>query len=344
MSPLLLTPPASGPARTKVGIKFMSEVSRRLEEAVSVVLANMPEEGEPSRRAKRDIDVAFMEIMRLIAPRVRFFTRQYGLTAHADDAEQCCAIAVHRAIQAYDPDKATFTTFVNWQIKGELQSLRFRLMADQRPSAKKVSATTISLHTPVSDEDSEAATLETLIRDEEAEDYAEAGASDFLADRAREAALDDYVEHLRKVQLETLRRRDRNRRRQRGETLSAEEMVARLDDPYRGLPEDELETLRRELEVHRQVVECRLFEGDTLSRVCEKTGESKDRVRRISSEASRYLESKAGEDGVLGRELPKRPERAHFDGLMSGDKRMVAMPKPGLAHSAVESEARLQRG
>jgi hypothetical protein len=46
----------------------------------------------------------------------------------------------------YDPTKAQFTTFVNWQIRGELQSLRFRLMTDQRPSAKKVEATTVSLH------------------------------------------------------------------------------------------------------------------------------------------------------------------------------------------------------
>ncbi|NWN23219.1 sigma-70 family RNA polymerase sigma factor, partial [Escherichia coli] len=77
----------------------------------------------------------------LIAPRIRHFVRQYGLTAHWEDAEQCCAIAVHRAIETYDPAKAQFTTFVNWQIRGELQSLRFRLMTDQRPSARKVEAT-----------------------------------------------------------------------------------------------------------------------------------------------------------------------------------------------------------
>ncbi|WP_204348458.1 sigma factor, partial [Klebsiella pneumoniae] len=70
------------------------------------------------------VDRAFAQILKLIAPRIRHFVRQYGLTAHWEDAEQCCAIAVHRAIESYDPAKAQFTTFVNWQIRGELQSLR----------------------------------------------------------------------------------------------------------------------------------------------------------------------------------------------------------------------------
>ena len=74
------------------------------------------------------------------------FVCDYGLVAHWEDAEQACAIGVHRAIEGYDPEKAQFTTFVNWQLRGELQSLRFRLMTDQRSSAKRVEATTVSIH------------------------------------------------------------------------------------------------------------------------------------------------------------------------------------------------------
>ncbi|MEO8722388.1 MAG: sigma factor [Sphingobium sp.] len=124
----------------------MSKTTELLETAVADVITHRPVEAEnPSARQRMLIDRAFTRVLKIIAPRVRHFIKQYGLSAHWDDAEQVCAIAVHRAIEAYDPGKAMFTTFVNWQIRGELQGLRFRLMEDQRPSARKVDATTISL-------------------------------------------------------------------------------------------------------------------------------------------------------------------------------------------------------
>src|SRR5438094_7508284 len=107
----------------------MSKITAALEAAVATVIANTPADpGRPTARQRAMVDRAFAQILKLIAPRIRHFARQYGLMAHWEDAEQCCAIAVHRAIQAYEPAKAQFTTFVNWQIRGELQSLRFRLM------------------------------------------------------------------------------------------------------------------------------------------------------------------------------------------------------------------------
>ncbi|NWP75035.1 sigma-70 family RNA polymerase sigma factor, partial [Escherichia coli] len=91
------------------------------------------------------------------------------------------AIAVHRAIESYDPAKAQFTTFVNWQIRGELQSLRFRLMTDQRPSARKVEATTVSLSALATSPDGDEVSPEAMIEDEDAVARTEAGASDYLA-------------------------------------------------------------------------------------------------------------------------------------------------------------------
>lgn len=85
----------------------------------------------------------------------------------------------------YQPDKAQFTTFVNWQIRGELQSLRFRLMTDQRPSAKKVEATTVSLHNVAFGPDGEETTLESVLVDDGALERTEAGASAYLARAAR---------------------------------------------------------------------------------------------------------------------------------------------------------------
>src|ERR1700754_2067311 len=164
----------------------MSKTTIALESAVAVVIANMPKdtEGRGTPRQRAEVDKAFAGIMKLIAPRVRHFIRQYGLAGHWEDAEQVCAIAVHRAIQAYDPEKAQFTTFVNWQIRGELQSLRFRLMADQRPSAKKVAATTVSINSVARGPEGEETTLEAVIEDETALELTESAASDYLAGNA----------------------------------------------------------------------------------------------------------------------------------------------------------------
>jgi hypothetical protein len=56
--------------------------------------------------------------MELLGSRIYHFTRVYGLMDMQDDARQACAIGVHRAIAAYDPGQACFTTFVMWQLRG----------------------------------------------------------------------------------------------------------------------------------------------------------------------------------------------------------------------------------
>ena len=191
----------------------MSKITAALEAAVALVLQNRAPEGvRPTARQRANTDKAFATILKLIAPRIRHFIRQYGLVAHWDDAEQCCAIGVHRAIEGYDPDKAQFTTFVNWQLRGELQSLRFRLMTDQRPSAKKVAATTVSLHAFATGSDGEEASLEALIEDEDALASTEAAAANHMATGTRSAIIDAYVDHLRNTGIEQLRRRAKAKR------------------------------------------------------------------------------------------------------------------------------------
>ena len=92
----------------------MSKTTAALEAQVAIVIENTAKgDDKPTARQRANVDKAFAAILKLIAPRIRHFIRQYGLTNHWDDAEQACAIGVHRAIQAYDPAKAQFTTFVN---------------------------------------------------------------------------------------------------------------------------------------------------------------------------------------------------------------------------------------
>lgn len=272
----------------------MSKITVALEAAVATVLANTPAaDVRGTARQRADADKAFAAILKLIAPRIRHFIRQYGLVAHWDDAEQCCAIGVHRAIQGYDPEKAQFTTFVNWQLRGELQSLRFRVMTDQRPSAKKVEATTVSLHSITSAGDGEDSTLESMIPDADALGLTEAGASEYLAASARTALVDAYLVHLRNVGVEQLKRRIRAKRLP---ARRVEPGTPHLRAANHGIDPAELATLEEEVAQHRLVLERRVFDDASLDELETATGVSKERVRQITKRAARTMAELAATD------------------------------------------------
>lgn len=290
----------------------MSKITIALEAAVSVVLANTPvADARPTARQRADADRAFGQILKLIAPRIRHFIRQYGLVAHWEDAEQACAIGVHRAIQGYEPDKAQFTTFVNWQLRGELQSLRFRVMTDQRPSAKKVDATTVSLHAVTSrGDDSEDATLESMIPDDDALGLTEAGASEYLAGAARTALVDKYVEHLRSVGTEALKRRAKAKRA----PVAWEPGVPRLRAANGGVDAAELAELERDIAQHRLVVERRVFDDMPLDDLEQAAGIPKERVRQIAKRAAKAMAELIEDEPMFaiitdGRTVPVAPPR-----------------------------------
>lgn len=267
----------------------MSKSTDALEAAVSEVIAQSSNDGSPkTARQRAAIDKAFVKVLKIAAPRIRHFIRQYGLTRYHEDAEQVCAIAVHRAIGAYDPTKAMFTTFLNWQIRGELQSLRFRLMTDHRPSARKVDAVTIAIHSGTTNGDGEETTLESLIQDHSAVERTEGGASDYLAADTFRAVVDAYIETERKQGLELLRKRARTRR------PSAELREARPDLPigYRGnltADPDELEALNQRLERDRAIIERSLFSDDTRSALSLDTSLTHERIRQIMRRASKQM-------------------------------------------------------
>jgi RNA polymerase sigma-32 factor len=270
----------------------LSKITIALEAAVAAVIASTPKDGPQTSRQRVNVDRAFAAILKLIAPRFRHFIRQYGLTAHWEDAEQCCAIAVHRAIQAYDPDKAQFTTFVNWQIRGELQSLRFRLMTDQRPSAKKVEATTISLSALAVGNDGDDTAPELVIEDEDALARTEAGASEYLAEGAITSLIDAYVGHLRTLGLAELRRRPRPKR----EEAARRRESGRLNVATHGIDPGEIDKLEAKLARDREIVSRRVFQTATLEDLSTEADITKERVRQITKRAAKAIAEIASSD------------------------------------------------
>ena len=270
----------------------MSKTTIALESLVATVIANRPAESQrPTARQRAETDKAFAAILKLIAPRIRHFIRQYGLAAHWDDAEQAAAIGVHRAIEAYEPEKAQFTTFVNWQIRGELQSLRFRLMTDQRSSAKKVEATTVSIHGLTQNAEGEENSIEAIIEDEDALDRVESGASDYLAEAATADLIDAYIDHLRKLGTEQLKKRARPPVR----TVEPRDMIPDRPRPrFRTIDPVELEKLEQKLQRNRTIVARRVFDNATIDELSADTGLTKERVRQITKRAARTIAELAG--------------------------------------------------
>ena len=90
----------------------------------------------PVLASKAGTDRGFACLLAMLRPRIRSLVMRYGLADLREDAEQACAIAVHRALDSYDPSRARFTTHVTWQMRGELQGLRHRERIDQQPAVR----------------------------------------------------------------------------------------------------------------------------------------------------------------------------------------------------------------
>jgi RNA polymerase sigma-32 factor len=194
----------------------MSAKSDALEQAVTdYIQARTALDAAPGARARVMADRSFARLAALAAPRIRYFTRAYGLADVADDAAQVCAIALHRAAERYDPGRARFTTYINWQLRAELQALRLRLHGDQRSAGRRHVAATLSLDA-LQDEGAG-----DWLVDPAAETATERGAADALVDLVRDRLVGEWA----------MRRRAGLLRSSRGERaearIAAEEALLR---------------------------------------------------------------------------------------------------------------------
>ena len=262
----------------------MSKITAALEVSVAEVQANTPADGvRATPRQRVAVDRAFARTPKLIAPRIRHFIRQYGLVGHWDDAEQCCAIAVHRAIAGYDPTKAQFTTFVNWQIRGELQSLRFRVMTDQRPSARKVEATTVSLSAlSGSNNDGDETSLEGRLVDEDALERTESGAAAYLARAATQALIDAFVSAGRNAAIDQLRRAVPKRA-----LAKAQVDGPRLKSAMTGLDPDAIERVNAKFARDREILELHVF-GELEDQALD-ADLTREHIRQLGKRAAKVM-------------------------------------------------------
>lgn len=160
----------------------MSAISDQLEAQVSrLARMSVNGRGDPDLRYDRE----FSALFRMLHSRIGYLIGQYGLSDMRDDAEQVCAIAIHRALESYDRRKAQFTTHVTWMIRGELQSLRHRVRLDQRKSARTAGIRTLSLEAmSLPDADGAQSTAAFEIVDDQAEAAMQSTVANAMARRS----------------------------------------------------------------------------------------------------------------------------------------------------------------
>jgi len=209
----------------------MSEDSDALERAVTdYIQARAARDCDAGPRARIRADRAFARLAALLAPRVRYFTRRYGLTDAAEDAAQACAIAIHRAAERYDPRRARFTTYVSWQIRAELQALRQRQRGGAALSLDALAA----------------AGAAAWLAEPGAQDAAESHASERLARRCADRLLDDWTAR-RRAALARQPRAARVESRVAAEAALIRRRLIDVETETRRLSESERHIVRRAL-------------------------------------------------------------------------------------------------
>lgn len=221
----------------------MSAKTDALEAAVmELIEARTALETAPKARADAKVDRAFGRLAALAAPRIRHFTRIYGLADVAEDAEQACWIALHRAAERYDPARARFTTYVNWQIRAELQALRLRLHGDQRCAGRRQVQAILSYEGLAGESDDE------WLVDVAAEEATEQGAADRLAGLVADRLVSDWTARRRDALLKTPRGSaapERVADKVREEGLLVRRQLLHVDASVERLGEADRHTVRR---------------------------------------------------------------------------------------------------
>jgi RNA polymerase sigma-32 factor len=156
-------------------------------------------------------------------------------------------------------------------------------MTDQRPSAKKVDATTVSLHQVTAGPEGEETTLEAILVDEDSLQLTESAASDYLARAATECLVEEFVRKGRGGALEQLRRQlpKRALAKARGEG-------PRLKSAMIGIDPAEIEKIEQKFARDREILLKRVF-GELEGEAELDAGITKERVRQIGKRATKVM-------------------------------------------------------
>lgn len=277
----------------------MSKAISNLELLVQNIIVCLPDEaGNFASSAERSAyNRGFERLLRALRPRISYFIRRYGLLGHWEDAEQVGAMAVHRAIAGYNPEKAQFTTYVNWQIRADMQGLRYTVMVDQRAPAKKVKASTVSLQSLMSKADGQD-DYQFDIEDDSALAMVERSAENHLANKTMNALLDCVTKRMTEAGTRDLRQK-------LAPTATRKPGVAMLK--VNSIDPDQLRQLEACVAESRKVIVRKMFEMDATGSGAASSEPSPERARHLARKAAAMMRQIIAEESqfaLLADSLP----------------------------------------
>lgn len=135
------------------------------------------------------------DMLRILKPSLhRLTSRKHMTVALRDEIEQHAAIAITRAIEDWDSEKATFSTYVHWKIMAELQTLQWVEFPERRKLMLQQPLRFLELDRPMrgSEGDDDFTLGQTLISANGEEDV-ESNAREHIAMHCFERVFSHYI-------------------------------------------------------------------------------------------------------------------------------------------------------
>lgn len=169
-----------------------------------------------------------------------------------------------------------------------------------------------------------------MIEDENATALTESGASDHLAADLRAVLIGRYVDHLRQVGMEQLKRAARAKP---AAPLAQDPARPRFKAPNHGIDPAEIAAMEARLAEHVQLVERRIFDDTCLDDLEQEFGIAKERLRQTAKRAAKTIADLAAAEprfaDELSRKLPQRRRSA------KAEARPAAAPTASCAATAL---------
>lgn len=248
-------------------------------------------------RLKAEHSRLMYDMLRILRPSLhRMTARKNMVSTQREDVEQHAAIAIMKALENWDPQKATFSTHVHWQIRAELQALQWFEHPERRKLVLQQPLRFLELDRPYpSPEGHDSVTLADTLTAANAVEDVESSARRHIAMHYFERVFSNHI---------------------------VKQMIS---SRAKSNDQEEIEKKQSLLMRNRWIYICKVLHMEDPKKIAERHGISRERVRQIVNEIDDGLRgqlprchSKTGEVTDVARQAA--PEQIHQDweGMLIG--------------------------
>lgn len=105
-------------------------------DAIAAKIQDLPNRDLKPARRRREIDCLTWSIFEILNTSIRKQSARKGMLNFEDDVQQHSLIAITQAVETWDADKSSFSTYVHWKLMAEIRTLELHLFPERRALAK----------------------------------------------------------------------------------------------------------------------------------------------------------------------------------------------------------------